>query len=275
MNDRFDASLTPLEICALCARFGLPVPPAVAHADVPALCDSDRADAFGRALSGLARRGVVGLQGDDLTGATDLATALALLARPDMLVGMLRGTRASVRAASIGLAGTRAAELLPAADGGHSVRLFPAEEALDHVIAFCELADGASVDVPPLLITPAGLLAAAELSGAEDPAGGRELLGDAPHESRRAFLVALASKRAGCQVTVLDRRERGRLRGTVTAWLDAGNAGLWRIPPTDLGGPGGGFDERAVHALPLEVVAVTQAELVAEITEGFPELQPP
>jgi hypothetical protein len=83
---------------------------------------------------------------------------------------------------------------------------------------------------------------------------------DGDERARGALLRALVSRRASCEVSVLDRRRPDQVQATVTAWLDAGDAGLWRIPPV------------TPAAETVEVRPVTVAELVGEMVDGMPEL---
>lgn len=271
----FEATLSLDAIARLCDRLGLPAPVPLGGREALQAGGPVPDEAFD-VVGGIASRDVVDADHPVPAVADDLATALTLLGAPQILVSVLRQAQTPAMTTSLCVSGDRAAELRPVGGGGHHVALLPASAVLARVTAFCELVSRPVAPVPPLRITAAGLLAATDRIAADDLPGAAAILagGHGTEESRTAFLRAIVARLAACQVAVLDRRVPGRLRGTVTAWLDGGDAGLWRIPPVDRSAsePTVGLRDPAFLEAEIEVGPVTVAEIVAEITEGFPEL---
>lgn len=264
MTDAFEATLSLDAIAALCDRLGLPAPLPLGTPEALKVGGPIADEAFDVA-GGVASGDVLGWS-DEARGRDELAGALAVLGDPEILISALRQGETPGMTTSICVRGEQAAELRPVGAGGYVVARFRLPAALGRVTAFCRLEERPAPGVPPFRITSSRLAAVREMVAADDVSGAAGVLagGDETDEARRAFLRAFVSPLAACQVAVVDRRHAGRLEGTVTAWLDGGDAGLWRIPPPDADG---------IDAV-LEVGPVTVADIVAEITDGFPELLP-
>jgi hypothetical protein len=251
---RYEATMSLPAIGALCDRLGLRVPVPLGGlgpplAGGPADIEDPEAE--------LAR-----LAGDgDVPG--ELVTALSVLAAPQFLITALRKDDSPAMTTSVAVGDGVAAELRPLPSCRQRIGLLAVSEALALVTAFCGLGERPLPDVPGVRIEPARLVAAGDRAAAGDAEGAAEILaagGGADVPAREALLRALVSRRAGCEVAVLDRRRPGHIGGTVTLWLDAGDAGLWRIPPA----------AEAVETM--EVCPVTMADLLAEMVDGIPEL---
>lgn len=250
---RYGAILSLAAIGALCERLGLPAPvPLGAQGPPRAGGPADIEDPEGE-LAGLAG-------GGDVPG--ELVTALSVLADPRFLITALRQDDAPAMTTSVAVGDGVAAELRPVGARRQRLELVPASGALARATAFCGLDERPVPPVPPVTIEPARLVAAGDRVAAGDTDGAAEILaaGGGDERARDALLRALVSRRAGCEVSVLDRRRPEQVQATVTAWLDAGDAGLWRIPPV------------TPAAETVEVRPVTMAELVGEMVDGIPEL---
>jgi hypothetical protein len=215
--------------------------------------------------------------GPESSAADAAKTALTLLSSPETLISMQRQDSTSAASARIAVAGGLAAEHRPLRDDRHRIVLFPSGKVLARTIGFCGLLERPVHNLPGFTITPGQLLQAVDLVTSGDLAGGGAALRgwNDDDDSRAMFLRALASRPAAVTVAVLRSGGDRRVEGTVTAWLDGGEAGLWRIPPMDVSPLGGadGLDQRALYASVLDVRPTSKAELVDEITEGFPELR--
>jgi hypothetical protein len=253
---RYGATLSLAAIEALCERLGLPAPVPLGGEGPPrAGGPADVEDPEGE-LAGLVR--LAG--GDDVPG--ELVTALSVLADPQFLITALRQDDAPAMTTSVAVGDGVAAELRPVGARRQRLELVPASGALARATAFCGLRERPIPAVPPLTLEPARLVAAGDRVAGGDTDGAAEILavGGGDERARGALLRALVSRRAGCEVSVLDRRRPDQVQATVTAWLDAGDAGLWRIPPV------------TPAAETVEVRPVTVAELVGEMVDGMPEL---
>jgi hypothetical protein len=271
----FEATLSLDAIAGLCDRLGLPAPVPLGGREALQVGGPVPDEAF-------AVPGGIGATDVDAdhplpAGADEVASALAVLGAPQIVVSVLRQAETPAMTTSICLSEGLAAELRPVGGGGHYVALFPEAAVLARLTAFCELVPRLLPSVSPLRIPAADLLSVAERIAAQDIPGAAAVLATAQgsQESRTAFLQAMVGRVAACQVAVLDRRSPDLLRGTVTAWLDGGDdAGLWRIPPVDRSAsqPTIGLRDQAFLDAEIELAPVTVAEILAEITEGFPEL---
>lgn len=187
----------------------------------------------------------------------ELLAALDLLTSAQLIITVQRQEGAESRRATIAIAGEVAAEHEPLPDGEHRITIFPGARVLDRTAQLCGLVDR---EVPrPLRITVAGsqLLDAGERAQGGDVAGAAAVLGG-DEAVAVALAEALATTPAAVHVSVLETEGEGKLQGTVTGWLDAGERGLWRLPAT------AGPNE------PVELRLVTVAEILDEISEGFP-----
>lgn len=250
---RYEATMSLPAIGVLCDRLGLRVPvplggPGPPLAGGPADIGDPEAE-----LAGMAG-------GGDVPG--ELVTALSVLAAPQFLITALRKDDAPAMTTSVAVGDGVAAELRPLPFRRQRIELLPVSDALARATAFCGLGERPRPEVPGIRIEPARLVAAADRAAAGDTEGAAEVLagGGADDLAREALLRALVSRRAGCEVAVLDHRRPEHIGGTVTLWLDAGDAGLWRIPPA----------AEAVEMI--EVAPVTMADLLAEMVDGIPEL---
>lgn len=265
--DGFEVTLSVDAIAALCDRLGLPAPVPLGSREALLVGGPVPNEGFDVA-GGMASEDVLAPvdEAGDGADADELAVALGVLGAPEILISALRQGATPGMTTSICVSGEQSAELRPVGAGGFLVALFPVGSALGRVTAFCQLEDRPAPHVAPFRTTAARLAAASERVAAGDVPGAAAVLGggEGTEAARAAFLRALASPRTACQVAVVDRRRDGRLHGTVTAWLDGGPAGLWRVPPTG---------SARVDA-ELEIGPVAAADIVAEITEGFPELVP-
>lgn len=263
VDGAFDETLFLDEVFALCDRFGLPPPAVFQGTGAMRLGEADRADVFDLALSRLARRRPAGLAGAE--------PALAVLAAPELLISVQREDATSASTCFVASAGATVVEHRPLPDNMHRVARVPSASALAHAIELCALSDadvalGQTVRMTPVQLLEAGVRAAAgDLTGA---AGIMDAVGG--DSARASFLRALATPPVAVQVTVLERPVPGRLVGTVTAWLDAGDAGLWRVPAGDLAPQGTTGIEAAdvVHRV-MEIRTVGKRDLIEEIIEGF------
>jgi hypothetical protein len=207
-------------------------------------------------LHGLMARGLL----TEFEGGTRLEGRLAamieIVASPELILCLYRGTvlpgsgpggqpTASVQVIAWFVRPGAAVEVVGDAGGVYELQEVPISYVIGRVLAYSQLS----------LLDPA----ATEVSGAG--AGGAERLGEAlavpmpalrkagpaadlgDLEGAAAALApavgadgakALASAlSAGCDsylVTSRYRLESGRIEGAVTAWLDAGDAGLWEVP---------------------------------------------
>lgn len=249
----YEATMSLPAISALCDRLGLRVPVPLGGlgpplAGGPADIEDPEAE-----LAGLAGGGDI---------PAELVTALSVLAAPQFLITALRKDDAPAMTTSVAVGDGAAAELRPLGARRQRIELLPVSEALARATAFCGLGEGPLPAVPGVRIEPARLVAAGDRVAAGDTEGAAEILaaGGGDAQAREALLRALVSRRAGCEVVVLDHRRPEHIQGTVTLWLDAGDAGLWRIPPA----------AEAVETV--EVRPVTMAALLAEMVDGIPEL---
>lgn len=260
----FDETLFLDEIFALCARFNLLPPVVFQGTGVLRIGEDDRAAVFDAALTRFSRR-----RGDAGFGGAE--AAFKVLATPELLISVQRQDRAGVATCFVASAGGTVVEHRPLPDNMHRVTVVPSASGLARALRFSGLADhpvpvGASVTISAAQLLDAGARAArGDLSGAAEilSRGGNE-------EARAAFLRLLVAPPTAVQVTVLDRPAPGRLEGTLTAWLDGGDAGLWRVPAADIAtlGTEAVVDAEAMHRI-LDIRAVARADLLAEITEGF------
>jgi hypothetical protein len=275
--EAFEAMLSAVEIAALCHALGVRPPVPLEDPGLPPLGGTEPQKLFDDALRRLAGRGVIAYEGGPLDRAEGVGAALALLSSPSILLTMERRDFASAEAASIAVGGGRAAEHRRMGDDRHRVALFPSEEALDRTVAFCGLQERPVHDLPGFVLTLAQLVRASELAAGGDARGATAVLAGsrAPDPSRALFLRALTSRPVAAHVTVLASRGDRRVEGTATAWLDGGEAGLWRIPALDTSPPDDpdAVDEQLLHGTLLEVRPVSREELLDEITEGFAELR--
>jgi hypothetical protein len=266
----FDETLYLDEVFAVCDRFGLEPPVVFQGTGIMRIGDADRADVFDSALTRLAgRRGAAGLAGAE--------TAFTVLAAPELLVSVQRQDATTASTFFVASAAGTVVEHRPLPDNMHRVSIVRSPSAIDHAIEHCVVADGSTPAARTVRMTPAQLLDASTRAGAGDLAGAATVIAaGGSDEAREAFLRALAAGPAAVQVTVLDRPAPGRLAGTVTAWLDAGSAGLWRVPATDLAPQGTtGIDPAEVVHREIEIHAVGKAELIEEITEGLDDVLRP
>jgi hypothetical protein len=261
----FDETLFLDEVFALCDRSGLPPPAVFQGTGAMRLGEADRADVFDLALARLARRRPAGLAGAE--------PALAVLAAPELLVSVQREDATSASTCYVASAGATVVEHHPLPDNMHRVTLVPSASALAHAIGLCAPSDGGVAIGHTVRMTPVQLLEAGALAAAGDLSGAAGIMHAAGGDDARAsFLRALATPPVAVQVTVLERPAPGRLAGTVTAWLDAGDAGLWRVPAGDLApqGTAGIAPADVVHRI-MEIRSVGKADLIEEIIEGFEE----
>ena len=261
MTDSLDVTLSPEEIRLLCDRLDRSAALAVLGLEAAMPVATERAE---------------GRYAAPEVDQEAAKKALALLASPDLLIRMQRRDWKSDASATIAIGGPLAAEHRPLADGTRRLRLFPSDKALPRMMGFCGLLERPVHAVPGFRITPGQLVMAGELVGNGDPARAAAVLGASAdfEDPKGIFLRALASLPAAAQVTVLRASGERRMEGTVTAWLDGGAAGLWRVPSIEVGRAGpGGRDQRVLHGTVVEVRPTSKAELVEEITEGVPQLR--
>lgn len=266
----FDETLFLDEVFALCDRFGLEPPVVFQGTGIMRIGDADRADVFDSALTRLAGRRAA-------SGLADAKTAFTVLAAPELLVSVQRQDATTATTFFVASAAGTVVEHRPLPDNMHRVAAVSSPTAIAHAIELCGLVDRPVAAGLSVHMTPAQLLEASARATAGDLAGAATVMTASGHdEARDAFLRALATPPTAVQVTVLDRPAPGRLAGTVTAWLDAGDAGLWRVPANELTPQGTtGLSATEVVRREIEIRAVGKADLVEEITEGFDEVPLP
>lgn len=198
-------------------------------------------------------------EGDAFTEA--VRTALDLLSSPEIVILVRRQHATSTWMGTVVIAGEWAGLHVPQPGGEHQLLLFPAASALDRVAEWCGLAGNSVPGEAALTVTGTQLLEAGERASGGDLAAAEAVLGPRSGDAASRLARALATQPVAVHVTVLDGRTESRLEGTVTGWLDGGQWGLWRVPPSD--GP-----EDAV-----ELRLVSKADLLEEICEGFPDLR--
>lgn len=260
----FDETLFLDEVFALCDRFGLEPPVVFQGTGIMRIGDADRAAVFDSALTRLAARRAT----PELAGAE---TAFAVLAAPELLVSVQRQDATGASSVFVASAAGTVVEHRPLPGNMHRVALVASPSAIARAIGHCGLADRSVPADRTVRMTPAELLDASARAAAGDLAGAAAVMAASGDDAgREAFLRALAAPPAAVQVTVLDRPAPGRLVGTVTAWLDAGDAGLWRVPANDLTPQGTtGIPATEVVHREIEIRTVQKADLVEEITEGL------
>lgn len=262
----FDETLFLDEVFALCDRFLLAPPVVFQGTGIMRIGEADRAEVFALALQRLAGR-----RPARLTGAQE---AFAVLAAPATLVSLQRKDAVSTSTFFVASAGGTVVEHRPLPDNMHRVARVRSPGAVARAIELCGLVDRPVLPGRTVRLTPAQLLQASAQATAGDVEGAAQVVQGAGSEgARAAFLRALAASPTAIQVTVLDRPAPGRLAGTVTAWLDAGDAGLWRVPAADLSLQGTtGIARTDVLHRAVEICAVRRADLEEEIAEGFEEV---
>ena len=262
----FDETLFLDEVFALCDRFLLAPPVVFQGTGIMRIGEADRAEVFALALERLAGRRPGGLAGAQ--------EAFTVLAAPETLVSVQRKDAVSSSTFFVASIGGTVVEHRPLRDNMHRVALVRSPGAVARALELSGLMDRPVLPGRTVRMTPAQLLQASARAAAGDVEAAAEILqGAGSEEARAAFLRALAAPPTAIQVTVLDRPAPARLAGTVTAWLDAGDAGLWRVPAGDLSLPGTtGIARTDVLHRVIEIRAVGRVDLEEEIAEGFGEV---
>jgi len=268
----FEAVVSTDGIGALCTRLHLPPPAALAGSSILRDDDPDRDAIFDAAWSALVAAGLVADPGD---AGQPLPRAIALLGAPETLVTIHRQTDLRVDAGFIAVNGPEAAEHQPLDAERHAIAGLPTGKVASRIAAFCRLTDRPLPATGPAAFTAAELLTLTELVAEGDLDGALALTAGRPDEpAARGFVAALSQRTVSGQVSITRYAGPGRIEGTSTAWVDGGDAGIWRIPRPTVSPlwESGQSDNGDLDWIPIEVSPVTASAVLTEIIDGFPEL---
>jgi hypothetical protein len=247
-----EVRMTDAEITAACAQLGLPRPvtlPGLAAADDPAG------------------------QGPTRPVERWEADLLTTLAQPSAVVFahcMETGSPVTIRVYAV--RHPWAAEQVPEAGGIYALTLLDAGEFIERLSQFCQLHDQAKPESRPCEVSGGAFLKAMGTRSDPSRVAGVLRSDGLTANQARGLASAISACERMAQVTVLHRPDPEVLKGTSTAWLDSGPAGLWEVlaPKLAITGDYGDDGEALVDAALVVIRPTTKPELIAEIERGFP-----
>jgi hypothetical protein len=263
-------ALTTEEVVAICDGLGI-APHHVLTEDAPYPLPPP----LDSAVRGLFARGIVKVESERPVIDAALARAMRVAAAPRLLARVVFDVDGMRGALHLAARPELAIERRLVAPDVHRFVSIPGDQVLMHLRQVA----GLDIDLPvprvePLRISLATLVAVGQHMAMGDAARAADVLEGAGQAaaSVKAYVSALQSRTRAIAVSILYADEGSAVRGTVTAWVEAGNDGRWRLEPPDpfLFGDDPAHVGDAALTTELTVGPVSADELVRDILAGLP-----